>query len=44
MPYQFGLASGGCIVLVALFFFALFYIVKRVQTLFKQHHVLKEFE
>ncbi|MGI6406543.1 MAG: metal ABC transporter permease [Syntrophaceticus sp.] len=42
--YQFGLASGGCIVLVALFFFALFYIVKRVQTLFKQHHVLKEFE
>lgn len=42
--YQFGLATGGCIVLVALFFFALFYLVKWVLTLFKQHSVLKEFE
>lgn len=42
--YQFGLATGGCIVLAALFFFALFYSVKQLLVFFKRHSVLKEID
>jgi zinc transport system permease protein len=40
--YQFGLAAGGCVVLTALFFFALFYALKQLLTYFKRRNALQE--
>lgn len=42
--YQYGLAAGGCVVLTALFFFALFYAVKQLLAYIKRHIAVKELE
>ena len=39
--YQFGLAAGGCVVLVALAFFIVSYGIKQLFTLFKKRWVVK---
>ncbi len=39
--YQFGLAAGGCVVLVALAFFIVCYGIKQLLTLFKKRSVVK---
>lgn len=42
--YQFGLAAGGCVVLVALLFFVVFYAVRWLLTLSRRRCALKEIE
>ncbi len=39
--YQFGLAAGGCVVLVALAFFIVSYLIKQFLILFKKRYVVK---